>query len=650
MDIAEYVAFMAGGGRGPRGDELRRRAREHLLASGWTLYKFAKCDGRQELRYRAPHGASYISLIVACKKFQLFTTAPPRTPAAARGKPRRKRSASPGCSSGKGMGKEIARVIGPIGAENGGCKRGFGDGEEDGCGPAVGNPFAGECRARHRKVRRVSALYADDALQKYAAKKRKKASASASPAASPQSSASPAASPSRVLRPRPKDGDKAEAAAACRPTRARTILAVLMDKKIFPPTAKLSYKRSRDEPPAKQGTVTAQGTIRCACGCGGKAFTVAEFAAHAGGGCGDDRPSASVYLNDGRSLSQCLVQLMRAHGGGSSRAMGSPSPRARLKRRCPPELGDGDWVCSVCADFGDMLICDCCPSTFHHGCVGLDATPHGEWFCPSCRCAVCGSSEFELDDGQFTDKTVIYCDQCEREYHAGCVRGRGDQLECCPEGPWLCGHDCSNIFQRLQGLVGRSMPTSAEGVTFTVLRSTKLPEEEAMAAEEHGKLCAAFDVLHECFITLIEPQTRTDLSHDIVFNRESELRRLDFRGFYVVGLEKGGELITVGTLRYPGWVYGRKVAELPLVGTRFVHRRQGMCRLLIINQLEKLLGELGVERLVLPAVPELLPTWTGSFGFQAMSHSDRMEIAEHTIMCFQGTTMCHKFIVSAATP
>lgn len=104
--------------------------------------------------------------------------------------------------------------------------------------------------------------------------------------------------------------------------------------------------------------------------------------------------------------------------------------------------------------------------------------------------------------------------------HAGCVRGRGDQLECCPEGPWLCGHDCSNIFQRLQGLVGRSMPTSVEGVTFTVLRSTKLPEEEAMAAEEHGKLCSAFDVLHECFITLIEPQTRTDLSHDIVFNRE----------------------------------------------------------------------------------------------------------------------------------
>jgi hypothetical protein len=33
-------------------------------------------------------------------------------------------------------------------------------------------------------------------------------------------------------------------------------------------------------------------------------------------------------------------------------------------------------------------------------------------------------------------------------------------------------------------------------------------------------------------------------------------------------------------------VYGNKVAELPLVGTRFAHRRQGMCHLLM-NNLEK---------------------------------------------------------------
>ncbi|KAK1677688.1 hypothetical protein QYE76_038536 [Lolium multiflorum] len=260
-------------------------------------------------------------------------------------------------------------------------------------------------------------------------------------------------------------------------------------------------------------------------------------------------------------------------------------------------------------------------------------------------CPVCDSGEFEPAPDEFTDNTVICCDQCEREYHVSCIRSRGDQLECCPEGPWLCSQKCSDIFQRLQGLVGRPIPTSVEGLSFTLFRSSKLPGEEAMAAEEHGKLRMAFDVLHECFVTLIEPQTQSDLSHDIVFNRESCLRRLNFRGFYVVGIEKGGELITAGTLR----VYGDKVAELPLVGTRFAHRRQGMCHLLM-NNLEKLLGELGVERLVLPAVPELLQTWTESFGFQVMSQSDKLEIAEHTILCFQGTTMCHKFINKAVAP
>lgn len=55
-----------------------------------------------------------------------------------------------------------------------------------------------------------------------------------------------------------------------------------------------------------------------------------------------------------------------------------------------------------------------------------------------------------------------------------------------------------------------------------------------------------------------------------------------------------------------------------------------------------------MERLVLPAVLELLLTWTGSFGFQEMSQSDKLEIAQHTIVCFQGTTMCHKFMSKTA--
>ena len=54
--------------------------------------------------------------------------------------------------------------------------------------------------------------------------------------------------------------------------------------------------------------------------------------------------------------------------------------------------------------------------------------------------------------------------------------------------------------------------------------------------------------------------------------------------------------------------------------------------------------DLGVERLLIPAVPELLETWTGSFGFTVMSNSDRIELAENSILSFQGTTMCQKVL------
>jgi N-acetylglutamate synthase-like GNAT family acetyltransferase len=232
--------------------------------------------------------------------------------------------------------------------------------------------------------------------------------------------------------------------------------------------------------------------------------------------------------------------------------------------------------------------------------------------------------------------------------HVGCVRRRGSEEEE-EQGhwPWLCSPECSKVFQHLQGLAAAAtIPTAVEGVSLNILRRRRRQQEQeeetTTDAAEHGQLCSALDVLHECFVTLIEPRTQTDLTADIVFNRESELRRLNFRGYYVVGLEKAGELITVGTLR----VFGTDVAELPLVGTRFAHRRQGMCHLLV-TELQKVLRQVGVRRLVLPAVPELLPMWTASLDFHPMTHSDMMEIAaEHAILSFQGTTMCQKSLLA----
>ncbi|KAG0458589.1 hypothetical protein HPP92_023746 [Vanilla planifolia] len=102
-------------------------------------------------------------------------------------------------------------------------------------------------------------------------------------------------------------------------------------------------------------------------------------------------------------------------------------------------------------------------------------------------------------------------------------------------------------------------------------------------------------------------------------------------------LERGDELITVAAFR----VYGEKIAEMPLVGTRAKYRRQGMCRLLV-NELEMLLVSLGVERLLLPAVPQLLETWTTKFGFAILNNADRLSLLNYTFLNFQDTTMCQK--------
>lgn len=65
-----------------------------------------------------------------------------------------------------------------------------------------------------------------------------------------------------------------------------------------------------------------------------------------------------------------------------------------------------------------------------------------------------------------------------------------------------------------------------------------------------------------------------------------------------------------------------------------------------------MLMDLGVERLVLPAVPSVLNTWTTAFGFSRMTKSERLQFLDHTFLDFQDTIMCQKLLmkISAAEP
>lgn len=62
------------------------------------------------------------------------------------------------------------------------------------------------------------------------------------------------------------------------------------------------------------------------------------------------------------------------------------------------------------------------------------------------------------------------------------------------------------------------------------------------------------------------------------------------------------------------------------------------------------LTELGVERLVLPAVPAVLDTWTNAFGFVQMTSDERSQFLDYAFLDFQGTVICQKLLAPIPSP
>ncbi|KAG4377209.1 hypothetical protein GLYMA_18G061251v4 [Glycine max] len=74
-----------------------------------------------------------------------------------------------------------------------------------------------------------------------------------------------------------------------------------------------------------------------------------------------------------------------------------------------------------------------------------------------------------------------------------------------------------------------------------------------------------------------------------------------------------------------------------------------MCHILM-KKLEKKLTQLGVEGLILPAVPSVLETWTRSFGIAKMTNLERSQFLDYTFLDFQSAIMCQKLLPSNQSP
>ncbi|KAH9735841.1 PHD-type domain-containing protein [Citrus sinensis] len=286
------------------------------------------------------------------------------------------------------------------------------------------------------------------------------------------------------------------------------------------------------------------------CDCCNKEISPSQFEAHAGMAA-RRQPYRHIYTSNGMTLHDIAISL----------AMG--------QRRT---TGGSDDMCHFC--FFNKSACSVCLAA----CLDPLLIPESGWRCPNCRqghsssmsrsvdlkggleapgaevggCVICRSHDFSA--ATFDDRTVIYCDQCEKEFHVGCLRKNG-----------LCD-------------------------------------------------------LKECFDPIIAECGR-DLIPVMVYGRN--ISGQEFGGMYSVILTVKSVVVSAGLLR----IFGREVAELPLVATCREYQGKG-CFQALFSCIERLLCSLNVENLVLPAAEKAESIWTKKFGFRKMSRERCLAIVE----------------------
>ncbi|KAK6926698.1 Zinc finger, PHD-finger [Dillenia turbinata] len=423
------------------------------------------------------------------------------------------------------------------------------------------------------------------------------------------------------------------------------------------------------------------------CKCCNKVISASQFEAHAGWAT-RRKPYLHIYTSNGVSLHELSISLSKGRKFSTK---------------------DSDDLCSICADGGDLVCCDGCPRAFHVDCLSLPELPTGTWYCRYChhmfqkekfvkhnanaiaagrvpgvdligqmqRCTrVVKSSEAEIGGcilcrdqtftkARFGPKTVILCDQCEREYHVGCLRDHGmDDLKELPVGDWFCCTDCNNIHSALQEKVicgeekltdeilkcldvklGARGPDNSPKEAFGLHNSPReneglhhnpkqdvansckeglddspkldiawrLLRGKTASSESKLVLSKAVGIFHDRFDPIVDCMTGRDLIPPMVYGRS--VRDQELAGLYCAILIVNSTIISAGIFR----VFGKEVAEVPLVATSTDYQGKGYFKTLFAC-IERFLANLGVTNLE--------DNWR----------------RDYQLLTFQGTSMLHRSV------
>ncbi|GFZ02301.1 acyl-CoA N-acyltransferase with RING/FYVE/PHD-type zinc finger domain-containing protein [Actinidia rufa] len=395
------------------------------------------------------------------------------------------------------------------------------------------------------------------------------------------------------------------------------------------------------------------------CSCCDTKISPSQFEAHAGWSA-RRQPYRNIYTTSGLTLHDIALSL----ANGQKLATGS-----------------SDDMCAVCGDGGDLIICDECPRAFHAGdwhcpycrdkfgsgrrCAGESSNLGGPIIirltrvvkapesetggCVVCRGALCINPEpqgwgtlcinlepqgraHDFSVAKFDERTVMLCDQCEREYHVGCLRDSGlCDLKELPKDKWFCCNDCNRIHVALQNLVlvgAEMIPASVSNKInrkhaekgFTVEDANYVQWQVLSGKSRYPGhlplLSRAAAIFRECFDPIVASSGR-DLIPVMVY---------------------GSVVVSAGLLR----IFGRQVAELPIVATSRENQGKGYFQALF-SCIERLLYSLNVENEVLPAAEEAESIWTKKLGFRKMTDERFLKYTRSfQLTSFKGTSMLEK--------
>ncbi|KAL6145954.1 hypothetical protein ACLB2K_056637 [Fragaria x ananassa] len=410
------------------------------------------------------------------------------------------------------------------------------------------------------------------------------------------------------------------------------------------------------------------------CNCCNTEVSPSQFEAHAGMSA-RRQPYRHIYISNGLTLHDIATSLANGHNLTTGASDGS------------------DDMCAVCGhDTGKMILCDGCPRAFHEACLDSEWIPESDWHCPNCRdnfqhvskaaaggsssiarpivirltrefkapeieiggCVLCRSNDFSA--AIFDERTVIICDQCEKEFHVGCLRDNGlCDLKELPKDKWFCCDDCNRIFEALQNIVFKEAERVPTPLSDPIIRKHadrgifidgvaddvqwRIFSGKSRCPEHLPFLSSAAAIFRDCFDPIVAKSGR-DLIPVMVYGRN--ISGQEFGGMYCVVLTVRSVVVSAGLLR----IFGREVAELPIVATSREHQGKGYFQALF-SCIEMLLLSLKVEKLVLPAAEEAESIWTKKLGFRKMRDEQLSKyMRDVQLTVFRGTSMLEKMVQS----